>query len=159
MASVTILTVGTLKEGYLREGIAEYCKRISAYAECDIRECREERIRDEDNRQEIEAALNAEGERLLAAVPKGAYTVALCVEGKSLDSPALAGLLSEAIDRSGKICFIIGSSHGLSESVKHSSDFRLSFSSLTFPHQLMRLILTEAVYRSLTILAGKRYHK
>lgn len=159
MTSVTILAVGSLKETYLREGIAEYVKRISSFADCEIRELKEERITCEDNASAVAAALESEGERLLAAVPKGAYTVALCVEGKSLDSPALAATLARAIDQCGKICFLIGSSHGLSPRVKQAADFRLSFSALTFPHQLMRLVLTEAIYRSFTIIAGKKYHK
>lgn len=159
MTAVTILTVGNLKECYLREGVAEYRKRIAAFADCEIRECKEERIRDENAESEISAALKAEGERLLAAVPKGAYVVALCVEGKMLDSVALADAMADAIDRTGKICFIIGSSHGLSDEVKQAADLRLSFSRLTFPHQLMRLCLVESIYRSLTIIAGKRYHK
>ena len=103
--------------------------------------------------------MRAEGERILAAVPKDAFTIALCVEGKSMDSVALASLLSKGIDRSGKICLLIGSSHGLAPEVKAAADFRLSFSPLTFPHQLMRLILMESLYRSFTIIAGKKYHK
>ena len=159
MTSVTVIAVGNLKEGYLREGIAEYRKRISAYADCEIVELREERIANEDHAAEIAGALNREADKILAAVPKGAYTVALCVEGKSLDSEGLARLTADAVDRSGKICFVIGSSHGLSSRVKQAADFRLSYSALTLPHQLMRLLLLESIYRSLTIMAGKRYHK
>ena len=159
MTSVTVLAVGGVKEGYLREGIAEYKKRISAFANCEIRELKEERIANEEDRGAIAFALRAEGERILAAIPKGAFTVALCVEGKSMDSPSLAALLAKGIDRSGKICLVIGSSHGLDECVKARADFRLSFSPLTFPHQLMRLILMESLYRSFSIIAEKKYHK
>lgn len=159
MTSLTILTVGTVKEGYLRDGIAEYRKRISSYANCEIRELKEERIANENHQTAVASALRAEGERILAAVPKDAFTVALCVEGKSMDSTALASLLSRGIGRSGKLCLIIGSSHGLAEEVKAAADFRLSFSPLTFPHQLMRLVLLESLYRSFTIIAGKKYHK
>ncbi|MBR2952096.1 MAG: 23S rRNA (pseudouridine(1915)-N(3))-methyltransferase RlmH [Clostridia bacterium] len=159
MTSLTIIAVGNIKEAYLRDGIAEYRKRISAYANCEIKELKEEKIANEDDRTAVAAALRAEGERILAAVPRDAFTVALCVEGKSMDSPSLAALLSKGIDRSGKVCLLIGSSHGLSPEVKASADFRLSFSPLTFPHQLMRLVLMESLYRSMTIIAGKKYHK
>ncbi len=159
MTSLTIVAVGNLKEDYLRDGIAEYSKRIRAYANCEIKEIKEEKIANENDRSAIAAALRSEGERILAAVPKDAFTVALCVEGKSMDSPALASLIAKGIDRSGKVCFLIGSSHGLSDDVKAAADFRLSFSPLTFPHQLMRLILMESLYRSFTIIAGKKYHK
>ena len=159
MTSLTIVSVGSIKEGYLREGIAEYRKRLSSFANCEIKELKEERIADEEDRTAVAHALRAEGERILAAVPKDAFTIALCVEGKSMDSVALASLLSRGVDRSGKLCLIIGSSHGLDESVKSAADFRLSFSPLTFPHQLMRLILMEALYRSFSIMAGKKYHK
>ena len=159
MIALTILTVGTVKEPYLRQGIDEYVKRLSAYATVDIREIREEKIANEQNVAEVRTALIAEGQKLLAAAPKGAYRVALCVEGKLLASEELAACIDRAVSETGKICFFIGSSHGLSDEVKRAADLRLSVSPLTFPHQLMRLILTETLYRSMTILAGKTYHK
>lgn len=159
MANLTIITVGTLKEGYLKDAVAEYKKRLSQYARVDEIELKEEKIQDEDNLAEIQKALDAEAEKILAAIPKGAGKIALCVEGKQYDSPALARLIGKMADESGKIALIIGSSHGLSEKVKRECDVRLSFSALTFPHQLMKVILFEALYRSFTILAGKKYHK
>lgn len=159
MASVTFITVGSLKEVYLREAVTEYKKRLSQYARVEEIELREERIVDEDNSREVSAALEREADKILASVPKDAYTVALCVEGKQYDSPELARLIGEAVDERGKLTFIIGSSHGLSQRVKGAAHLRLSFSKLTFPHQLMRVVLYEAVYRSFTILAGKKYHK
>lgn len=159
MVQLSIVTVGTLKEGYLREAVAEYKKRLSQYARVDEICLKEEAIKNEDDTSEIGRALDAEGVRILAAIPKDAYTVALCVEGKEYDSPGLARLISEAADSKGRIALIIGSSHGLSPAVKSAADARLSFSKLTFPHQLMKVILMEAVYRSFTIIAGKRYHK
>ena len=159
MNRVTFISVGTLKERYWQEAAAEYKKRLSAFCQVEEVNLREERIREEENPAEVAAALEAEGERILAAVPAGAYTVALCVEGRSCDSPALARLLGEACDRCGRLSFIIGSSHGLSPAVKARADFCLSVSALTFPHQMMRPLLLEAVYRSFTILAGKKYHK
>ena len=159
MANVTIVTVGSLKEGYLREAVAEYKKRLSQYARVEEIEIKEERINNEDNRAEIESALAKEADKILAAIPKDAMKIALCVEGKQYTSEDLARLIGEGNDRGGKIAFVIGSSYGLSEKVKKECDVRLSFSRLTFPHQLMKVILFESVYRSFTILAGKRYHK
>lgn len=159
MAQITLITVGSLKEKYLTEAVAEYKKRLSAYARCDEVELREERISNEDDPKEVERALEREGERILAAVPKGAMLAALCVEGRQYTSEELAALVGRAMDESGKLCLVIGSSHGLSPRVKAEADVRLSFSKLTFPHQLMRVLLAEALYRSFTILSGKKYHK
>ena len=159
MANLTVVSVGTLKEGYLREAVAEYKKRLSQYARVDEVEIKEERINDEDNRQEIENALSKEADKILAAIPQDAMKIALCVEGKQHSSEELARLIGEGCDRGGKIALIIGSSYGLSDRVKRECDVRLSFSRLTFPHQLMKVILFEAMYRSFTILHGKRYHK
>ncbi len=159
MASVTIISVGTLKESYLRDAVAEYTKRLSQYARLDEVNIKEEKIVNEDSDTEIRRALECEADKIIAAIPKGAAKIALCVEGKQYDSVALAGLIGKMCDESGKIALIIGSSHGLSDRVKRECDVRLSVSNLTFPHQLMRVILLESLYRSFTILAGKKYHK
>ncbi len=159
MANITIITVGTLKESYLCEAVAEYKKRLSLYARVDEINIKEERIRDEDDSLEITRALDAEGEKIIASIPKGARTIALCVEGRQYDSIELAEILGRMADESGRIALIIGSSHGLSPKVKSACELRLSVSKLTFPHQLMRALLMEALYRSFTILAGKKYHK
>lgn len=159
MPNITLVTVGTLKEDYLKEAILEYKKRLSQYARVDEVSIKEERITDEDNPAQIERALNAEADKILSAIPDGAYKIALCVEGVHKTSEELAKIMADAGDRSGKIALIIGSSHGLSQRVKNACDLRLSFSKLTFPHQLMRVILYEALYRSYTIIAGKKYHK
>ena len=159
MLNVTFITVGNLKEAYLREAVAEYKKRLSQYARVEEIEIKEERINDENNRSEIESALSKEADKIISSIPKDSLKIALCVEGKQYSSEELARLVGEGNDRGGKITFIIGSSYGLSERVKRECDVRLSFSKLTFPHQLMKVVLFEAVYRSFTILAGKRYHK
>ena len=159
MANVTVISIGTLKEAYLRDAVSEYKKRLSQYARVDEINLKEETIRNEDDPSEIKRALSLEAEKILAAAPKDSYKIAMCVEGKEYDSPALARLIGSAIDARGKITLIIGSSHGLSDTVKAECDARISFSRLTFPHQLMRVILMEALYRSFTILAGKKYHK
>lgn len=159
MANITLITVGTLKESYLKDAVGEYKKRLSQYARVDEVNIKEEKISNEDDTSEIKRALESEADKIIAAIPKGASKIALCVEGKQYDSVALAGLIGRMCDESGKIALIIGSSHGLSDRVKRECDVRLSVSALTFPHQLMRVVLYEALYRSFTILSGKKYHK
>ncbi len=158
MVKCTLITLGDLKEDYLARGVAEYKKRLSAFASVEEINIKDERLLTE-TPAEVSLALEKEADKILAKIPEGAFTVALCVEGKEYSSEALAALLGEARDTRGKICFIIGSSYGLSPRVKARADARVSFSKMTFPHGMMRLILSEAVYRSFTILAGKRYHK
>lgn len=157
--TVTVITVGSLKESYLREAVAEYKKRISQYARVDEVDIAEVRISNEDDNREIERALDTEAAKILSAIPQGAYTIALCVEGKELSSEGLAEVVGRCEDETGKLALIIGSSHGLSPRVKAAASLRLSFSRLTFPHQLIRVNLYEAIYRSFTIIHNKRYHK
>ena len=159
MANLTVISVGTLKEKYLIDAVDEYKKRLSAYARVEEINIKEERISNEDDEGEIKRALDAEGDKILAHIPKGTSSIALCVEGKQLDSPALASLIGRMNDETGRIAVVIGSSHGLSDKVKQRCDFSLSISHLTFPHQLIRVVLMEALYRSFTILKGKKYHK
>ena len=159
MIQLTVISVGTLKEAYLKEAISEYKKRLSQYARVEEINIREELIKNEDDRTEIHRALDTEGEKILSSIPKDSAVIALCVEGKEYDSPGLASLIGKLSDEKGKITLIIGSSHGLSDKVKSAAATRLSVSRMTFPHQLMRVVLMEALYRSFTILAGKRYHK
>ena len=159
MTQVTLICVGNFKESYWQEACREYEKRLSAYCQFQTVVLKEERITDENNPQKIEQALMSEGARILSQIPDGAYRIALCVEGKSMDSVALANTLRNAQDTSGKITLIIGSSHGLHETVKKACHLRLSVSALTLPHQLCRVMLMESIYRSFTILAGKSYHK
>lgn len=156
---LTLLTVGTMKEPYLREALAEYVKRIGALAELREITIPETLITDEDDPRKVGAALAEEGKKLLVAAPRDAYKIALCVEGREYTSEQLASCLRDAGDTRGKIALFIGSSHGLSPEVKAACDLRLSFSRLTFPHQLMRVMVAESLYRSLTIIAGKKYHK
>ncbi|MBQ3016359.1 MAG: 23S rRNA (pseudouridine(1915)-N(3))-methyltransferase RlmH [Clostridia bacterium] len=156
---LTLISVGTLKEDYLKDAVSEYKKRLSQYARVDEVNIKEAMIKNEDSPSEIARALDSEAEKILTAMPVDSYKIALCVEGKQFDSPALADIIRSASDRSGKISLVIGSSHGLSEKVKSECALRLSVSKMTFPHQLMRVILMEALYRSFTIIAGKKYHK
>ena len=159
MFQLSIITVGSIKEDYLVKALLEYKKRLSAFAKLDEISIKEERIMNEDNSVEVLGALDREGEKILSAIPDGAHVVALCVEGKQFDSIELASILGREIDRTGKLCLIIGSSHGLSDKVKKKANLSLSVSKLTFPHQLMRVMLYEILYRSFSIRAGKKYHK
>lgn len=157
--TLDIIAVGTLKEDYLRAGIEEYKKRLSAFARVQIHELKEERVANEEDATAIARALDAEAEKILSRLAPDAYKVALCVEGTQYDSVALASVLEKGSAKNGRIALVIGSSHGLSESVKRACDLRLSISKLTFPHQLMRLSLMEILYRCFSITAGKKYHK
>ena len=159
MLNVILIAVGTLKETYLREAAAEYEKRLGAYCRLQTVVVRESRLPDAPSPAEIGAALAAEGKQILAAIPPRAYRIALCVEGTQLSSEELAQRLERIGETHSTVCFVIGSSYGLSPEVKSACDLRLSFSRLTFPHQLMRVMLLESVYRSLGISAGSKYHK
>ena len=159
MLNVKFITLGTLKEAYLRDAAAEYEKRLGAFCRFELVQLKEERLSDDPSESEIKNALSKESEKILALIPARAYVVAMCVEGKQLTSPELAEKLEEISARTSDVCFIIGSSFGLSDAVKQRADLRLSVSKLTFPHQLMRVILLETVYRAFNIQKGTRYHK
>lgn len=159
MTNLTVIVTGSLKENYWVSAVNEYKKRLGSYCKVDEIELKEERIQNEDSESEVLSALKVEGERVLSKIPEGAWVVALCVEGKQMDSVVLSKKIGEAVDKTGKICFIIGSSHGLSNEVKRRADLKLSVSELTYPHQLVRVMLYEMIYRSFTIRAGKKYHK
>lgn len=156
---VRFVTVGSLKEGYLREAVAEYRKRLSGHCRVEEVELKEARLPERPSEAEIRAALSREGTAILSSIPPRSYPIALCVEGEKLSSPALTAKLQDACRSASSLCFIIGSSHGLDPSVKAAARLRLSVSDLTFPHQLMRVILYEAVYRCYQIDLGTRYHK
>lgn len=159
MLNVKFITLGTLKEAYLRDAAAEYEKRLGAFCRFELVQLKEERLSDDPSESEIKNALAKESEKILALIPARAYVVAMCVEGKQLTSPELAEKLEEISSRTSDVCFIIGSSFGLSDAVKQRADLRLSVSKLTFPHQLMRVILLETVYRAFNIQKGTKYHK
>ena len=156
----TVYCVGNLKEKYWRDAEAEYIKRMKRFGGWTVLELPEVTLPDRPSPKEIERALEREGEALLKKIPNQAYTIALCVEGKQRSSESLATLLSE-IPQSGKseIALIIGSSHGLAEAVKKACQLRLSISPMTFPHQMMRVIMAEQFYRAHKINANESYHK
>lgn len=160
MIQLTVITVGTLKESYWRDATAEYEKRLSAFAKTEILQLKEARVADDPSDGEIATALADEEKRILAAIPPRAYKIALCVEGKQFSSEELAAKLESVLSsQTGSIALIIGSSHGLSERVKAACDLRLSVSKLTFPHQMMRVLLLEVLYRSFQIQKSTKYHK
>lgn len=159
MLHLTVIAVGSLKETWWRDAAAEYEKRLAAYCKPECIQIKESPLPQSPTAGQIAAALGAEGKQILAAMPPRAYRVALCVEGKQCSSEELAAQLGRIGDTHGSVCFVIGSSHGLSDEVKQACDLRLSVSQLTFPHQLMRVLLLETLYRSLGILHGSKYHK
>ena len=159
MLSVKMITVGNLKESYLRDACAEYCKRLGGFCKFSQVELKEEKLPESPSQSEIDMALGKEAEKILAEMPKRAYKIALCVEGKQLSSEELAARFEDISASHSEICLVIGSSQGLDNSVKNACDMRLSVSKLTFPHQLMRVILLEAVYRAFNIIKGTHYHK
>ena len=159
MATIRFISVGTLKEDYLRDAVAEYKKRLSGFCQVEEINLKESKLPQDPSESEIKRALDDEAKQILAAMPDKAYKIAMCVEGKQYDSPELAGIFEKAFLSSNELCFVIGSSHGLSDEVKSRANLRLSVSKLTFPHQLMRVLLIEAVYRCMSITKGTKYHK
>ncbi len=141
MLRVNVLCLGRLKEPYYADACREYCKRLGAYCKVEVTELPE----DAD---------------IAARIPKGAYVIALCIEGKKLSSPDLAALLDRLAGQGvSRICFLIGGSEGLPQAVKDRADFSLSMSDMTFPHHLARVMLLEQLYRAFSINAGSKYHK
>jgi 23S rRNA (pseudouridine1915-N3)-methyltransferase len=157
---ITLITVGKIKEKFYVDAIAEYSKRLSRYCKLDIVQVADEKTPDGASELQERQIKEKEGERILAQIKDGSYVIALAIEGEMLDSEGLA----EKIDRLGvggqsQIVFIIGGSLGLSDAVIRRADYKLSFSKMTFPHQLMRVILLEQIYRSYRIVHGEPYHK
>ncbi len=157
---ITIITVGKLKEKYLKDAISEYCKRLSRYCKLEVIEVADEKTPDQAGEGMETMIREKEAERILKYIREDAYVVTLEIKGKQLTSEELA----EKIDRLGvqgksHIQFVIGGSIGLGGTVLNRSDYALSFSRMTFPHQLMRVILLEQIYRSYRIINGEPYHK
>ena len=159
MIQVTVITVGNLKEGYWRDAVSEYEKRLCAFCKPTLIQLKEARVPENPSDGEIRSALSDEGARILAAMPPRSYRIALCVEGKQFSSEELAARLENVLLENGELCLVIGSSHGLSDEVKNACHLRLSVSKLTFPHQMMRVLLLEVLYRAFSIIKGTKYHK
>lgn len=159
--NIRIICMGRLKESYWREAIGEYSKRIGAYAGFKIIELPEARLSDKPSEREIALALEAEGRQILTyIVSKSALNVAMCIEGVELSSNQLAEKLASAgLGGISEVNFVVGSSFGLSETVKRACSLRLSMSRMTLPHQLARVVLAEQIYRALSINNNGKYHK
>ena len=158
--NITIVSVGKLKEKYLKLGIEEYAKRLKSYANLKLIEVADERAPENLSEAEMEAVKDKEGERILAKTPVDSHVITLEIKGKQLSSEQLASELDQlATYGKSKVTFVIGGSLGLSEAVLKRSDYALSFSKMTLPHQLMRLVLLEQIYRAFRINRGEPYHK
>ena len=154
MIRITVLTVGKLKEKYLREGCDEYLKRLSAFSKVQVVELPESRCPADPSR-----VLEQEGDSILAKIPKGARVIPLCIEGRELSSAQLAARVADFSQQSSHLVFVIGGSYGLSSRVKAAGDLQLSFGKMTLPHQLARLVLLEQIYRACAINNHSKYHK
>ena len=156
---ITIVTAGKIKEKYLTAGINEFLKRLGPFANVRIVEINEEKMKDNPSEAEKQQTLQQEGQRLLRQVPEGSYLFVLDVYGQQLSSEKLAVKLdSLALQGRSNITFLIGGAFGLSEEVRQAADFRLSFSPMTFTHQMIRLLLVEQIYRCFKINRGEKYH-
>jgi 23S rRNA (pseudouridine1915-N3)-methyltransferase len=159
MMKIELVCIGRLKEKYWRDACTEYEKRLGRFCRFSIIELPEIRLPERPSEAQITAALDEEGEKILSAA-SGSALIALCIEGKELSSEALADrIASFGVHGVGSVSFLIGSSFGLSENVKRKTDFRLSMSPMTFPHQLVRVMVLEQIYRAFEILNHGKYHK
>ena len=160
MMNITVIALGKLKEKYLTDAINEYSKRILAYGRLQIIELNPVRLSDNPSQTEIDDALSKEAEEIKKKIPNNSYVFSLCIEGKEKSSEAFAKAINDAaVNGKSNLVFIIGSSFGLSPEIKALSDFKLSFSPMTFPHQLMRVMLLEQIYRAFQINNNGKYHK
>ncbi|MBO5911974.1 MAG: 23S rRNA (pseudouridine(1915)-N(3))-methyltransferase RlmH [Clostridia bacterium] len=157
---ITLITVGRLKEQYLRDAVKEYEKRLSTLCTLKNVEIDAAKLPDNPNMSQINAALEQESEKILASIPSGAYVIPMCIEGKQMDSEELSHKFSDiGVSGQSNVAFIIGGSYGLSDRVKQKADYKLSMSKMTFPHQLARVMLLEQIYRAFKISQGGTYHK
>ncbi len=157
---ITLIAVGKIKEKFYTEALSEYSKRLSKYVKLEVIEVADEKTPDQASEREKAQILDKEAQRILAKLPNGAYVVPLAIEGKMLSSEGLSEKLAElGLQGDSHVAFIIGGSLGLADSILDRADFKLSFSKMTFPHQLMRVILLEQVYRAFRIMRNEPYHK
>jgi len=157
---ITIITVGKIKEKFYRDAIDEYVKRLSKYCKLEIKEVQDEKTPDNASETVNLQILAKEGERIRNLIPKDSYVIVLAIEGKKYDSVGFAKMIENAGIRGvSNITFIIGGSLGIQEEIKCFAQGSISFSDMTFPHQLMRVILLEQIYRGYRIISGEPYHK
>lgn len=157
---ITIIAVGKIKEKFYRDAIDEYSKRLSKFCKLEIKEVADEKTPDHVSDNVNAQILLKEGERIKNLIPKDSYVIVLAIEGKKYDSVEFADMINNAgIHGISNITFIIGGSLGIAEEIKKSAQAKVSFSDMTFPHQLMRVILLEQIYRGYKIIAKEPYHK
>lgn len=159
MPDVTVISVGKIKEKFIKDALSEYEKRLSRFVKFKSIELPDRPIPEKASAAEEAQVLEREGAEILGKIQKGDYVIAMCIEGKKLSSVEFAKKLSSAFMSTSSVSFIIGGSLGLSDSVKARADFKMSMSDMTFPHNLARLMLTEQVYRAFKINANENYHK
>lgn len=158
--NITIVSVGKLKEKYLKMGIDEYVKRLGSYAKMDLIEVPDEKAPEQLSDAEMEIVKKKEGERILSKISDGTYVIALAIDGKMKSSEQMAADIENLMTYgTSKISFVIGGSLGLHNDVLKRADEKLSFGKMTLPHQLMKLVLIEQIYRSFRIMKGEPYHK
>ncbi len=158
--NITIVAVGRIKEKYILEGIKEFSKRLSRYTSLDIIEIEDERAPENLSQKEMDIVKRKEGEKILGKIPPNSYLITLEIKGKNLSSEDLSKEIQDLmVLGNNHICFVIGGSIGLWDQISNRSNLKLSFSKMTFPHQLMRLILLEQIYRSFRIMRNEPYHK
>jgi 23S rRNA (pseudouridine1915-N3)-methyltransferase len=157
---ITILCVGKIKEKFYRDAIAEYTKRLGSYCRLEFAEVADEKTKEQATDHELALVKQKEGDRILKSIKNDGYVICLAIDGKMKDSVELSQTLEQlAVGGVSHIYFVIGGSLGLSDEVLRRADLKLSFSKMTFPHQLMRVILLEQIYRSYRIINGEPYHK
>ncbi len=156
---ITIITVGKIKEKFTLDAIKEYEKRLSKFVELNDITLLDEPIPDNASKNMEEIILKKEGEKIINSLPKNSYVVVLAIEGREFDSISFADKIENIYNTNSHITFIIGASLGLSDEVKKLANLKLSFSKMTFPHNLMKVILLEQIYRSFKIINGEKYHK
>jgi len=160
MLSVSIISVGRMRESHYIAAFSEYEKRLTPYCKFELIELPESRLPQEPSQAEVEAGLSKEAIDIEKHILSGAFVIAMCIEGKQLSSSEFASLFQKcANDGKSRLCFIVGSSFGLDNSIKSRADFRLSMSEMTFPHHLARVMLAEQIYRGIMINEGSKYHK
>lgn len=160
MQNIKIICIGKLKEKYLVDAIKEYEKRLKIMCKFEIIELSEYKICDNPNQTEIDKCKNEEGKSILKKITERDFLIPMCIEGTNISSEDLSKKIEDiSLKGFSKICFIIGGSHGISDEIKQKSNYKLSMSKMTFPHQLARVMLAEQIYRALSITQGTKYHK
>ena len=161
MQNITIIAMGKVQKGFQLDGCNEYIKRLKTMCNLKIVQLEDVQLAEKNlNDTLIQKTLDREADEIIKNIPKQSYVISMCIEGKQMSSEELAKLFNDkAVEGFSSICFIIGSSHGLSDRVKQLSHYKMSMSKMTFPHQLARVMLLEQIYRGFSIINGSKYHK